>query len=133
MSDKKLSVFQCPECGEQERTAATGEIDSRWRRWPRFKHQSAPVSVRHWHGEEDRGKPGEFVEAEEVEVIPVDRLLSDETVEAVARIPWDNDFPGAWDKGIDPEDEEEPDPRLSARADVRSCLEAAIKAAEERG
>lgn len=53
-------------------------------------------------------------------------LLSDEVVEAVARIPWDNDFPGAWDKGVDPEDEEDRDPRPQARSDVRSCLRAAL-------
>lgn len=64
-----------------------------------------------------------------------ERLTSDEVVEAVARIPWDNDFPGAWDKGIDPEAEEEAeeerDPRPQARATVRSCIEAAVVAAEQ--
>jgi hypothetical protein len=64
----------------------------------------------------------------EMEVIAEveEALTSDEVVEAVARIPWDNDFPGTWDKGVDPEDEEERDPRPSARADVRSCLTAAL-------
>ena len=58
-----------------------------------------------------------------------EELLSDEVVEAVARIPWDNDFPGAWDQGIDPESEEDRDPRPQARSDVRSCLQAALDVA----
>jgi hypothetical protein len=58
-----------------------------------------------------------------------ERLLSEEVVDAVARIPWDNDFPGAWDKGVDPESEEDRDPRPQARSDVRSCIEAALATA----
>lgn len=53
-------------------------------------------------------------------------LLDERTIEAVARIPWDNAFPGAWDKGLDPEDEEDRDPRPQARTDVRSCIKAAL-------
>jgi len=62
----------------------------------------------------------------------LEALTSDETIEAVARIPWDNDFPGAWDKGVDPEDEEERDPRPQARADVQSCIQAALQHAQEQ-
>lgn len=73
MSDKKLFVWLCSECGEQEHVTASGaRASDRWRR--RRAYPGDPEYAVHWHGEEDRGKPGDYVPAEEVEVIPVEQV-----------------------------------------------------------
>lgn len=63
MSDKKLSVFRCEECGEYERSEVG---PTRWLR-------DAEDVLTHYHSAGDGSAHARCVPAEEVEVIPVVR------------------------------------------------------------
>jgi hypothetical protein len=85
MSDKKLSVWLCPRCGE------IAKPDRDWE--PGLDAAHTPY---HHHGEDPMPVP-----AEDVEVIPVDSLLSD-GVEALAKLNYAKhvhamDYPEDWE------------------------------------
>jgi len=114
----RLKVFVCPECGEQDRSSA-----SRWKRGRDYPGD--PEYALHWHGEENRGKPGEFVKAEEVEVIPAadhegfrERLTSPEAIEALM-LAVNNRWAETW-----------PPPRWQGSEFLKSVLSLAIAASE---
>ena len=54
MNERRLKIWRCPECGEQERAAGD------------WIHVTRDGSARHWHHNETR-----YFLAEEVECIPV--------------------------------------------------------------